>query len=112
MKYFMVHYMMPVAGLEAWLAKPEAERKTQEAELKADWDTWLAAHKDMVKNSVGVGKTKRVSASGVEDIKNGIMLSSYVEAESHEAAAAIFKDHPHLKIPEATIEVMETSELK
>ncbi len=104
--------MMPVAGLEMWMGKPQEERKAQEDELKAGWDTWLAAHKDSVLNTIALGKTKRVNASGVEDTKNGMMLSSYVQAESLEAAAEIFKDHPHLKIPEATIEIMETNPLQ
>ncbi len=103
--------MMPVAGLEMWMGKPEEERKEQEDTLKADWDAWLKAHKGSVLNTIALGHTKRVSASGVEDTKNGLMLSSYVTAESLEAAAEIFKDHPHLKIPEATIEIMETNEL-
>ncbi len=112
MKYFTALYAMPVAGLEMWMGKPEAERKAEEDKFKAEWDTWLAAHKDSVLNTIALGKTKSVSASGVEDTKNGFMLSSYVQAESLEAAAEIFKDHPHLKLPEATIEIMETRELK
>ena len=30
-----------------------------------------------------------------------------VEADSHDEAAKLFKDHPHLQIPQATIEIME-----
>ena len=52
------------------------------------------------------GKTKRVTASGVSDTRNDIMLYSFVEAESHEAAANAFENHPHLQIPQASIEVM------
>jgi hypothetical protein len=65
----------------------------------------------MVLNTVALGKTKKVSMSGIEDTRNGLMLSSYVQAESPEAAAEIFKNHPHLGIPGATIEVMETREM-
>jgi hypothetical protein len=39
------------------------------------------------------------------------MLYSIVEAESHEAAAKIFENHPHLGIPQASIEVMEANPL-
>ena len=104
----MVLYEMPVEGLDAWMQKPEAERKDEENKMKADWDAWLASHKDMVLNTVALGKTKKVSQSGVEDTRNGLMLSSYVQAESADAAAAIFINHPHLGIPGATIEVIET----
>jgi hypothetical protein len=35
-----------------------------------------------------------------------IILVSFVEAESHEAAAKAFENHPHLQIPQSSIEVM------
>lgn len=35
------------------------------------------------------------------------MLYAFAEAESHEAAARMFAQHPHLQIPNASIEVME-----
>jgi hypothetical protein len=111
MKYFTAIYMMPVAGLDTWMQKPEAERKEMEDKMKRDWDAWLAGHQAAVKNTIALGKTKRVSSAGVEDARNGFMLSSYVEAESLEAAAEIFKNHPHLEIPEATIEVIETRQM-
>jgi hypothetical protein len=53
------------------------------------------------------GKTKRVSSNGTSDAKKDIILYSFVEAESHEAAANAFENHPHLQIPQSTIEVME-----
>ena len=52
------------------------------------------------------GKTKRVTADGVSDTKNDIMLCSVIEAESHGAAARAFENHPHLQIPQSSIEVM------
>jgi hypothetical protein len=100
--------MAPASTMEAWMKKPEAERKEGEAKMKTDWDAWMAAHKDAVLNTIALGKTKRVSASGVEDIKNDMMLSSYVQGESAEAVAGMYKDHPHFDIPGATIEIMET----
>ena len=102
---------MPAAGLEGWMQKPEADRKKEEDNLKAEWDAWPAAHADKVKNTIGLGKTKRVTANGTEDTNNGLMLSSYVEGESTEAVAELFKDHPHLKLPGATIDIMETQSL-
>lgn len=101
--------MMPPAGLDAWMNKPEEERKAAETQMRTDWDTWMKTHADAVLNTIGLGKTKRVSADGIEDAKNGMMLSSYVTAESLEAAGELFKDHPHLGIPGATIEIMEAN---
>ena len=111
MKNFTALYMMPTEGLESWKSKSEDERKEAETNMKAEWDAWLAEHKDSVLNTIGLGKTKRVSAEGAQDTKNGMMLSSYVQAESLDAAAEIFSKHPHLQIPGATIEIMEANPL-
>lgn len=111
MKHFTALYSMPVEGLEAWMKKPESERKEAEAKMRTEWDAWLAAHKGAVLKTIALGATKRVSDKGVESTKNGLMLSSYVEAETLEDAAEIFKDHPHVSIPGAIIEVMETRDL-
>jgi hypothetical protein len=111
MKNFTVIYMAPASTIEEWMKKPEAERKEAETAMKADWDAWADAHKDMLLNTVALGKTKRVSASGVEDIKNDMMISSYVQGESAEAVAELFRNHPHFTIPGATIEIMETRQM-
>ena len=111
MKYFTAIYMMPAAKLEEWAKTPEAERKAEEGKYRKEWDLWLSSHSANIKNTIGLGKTKRVDKDGVSDVKNGFMLSSYVEAESHEAAAEMFKGHPHLKLPGATIEVMEANQM-
>jgi hypothetical protein len=39
-------------------------------------------------------------------------LYAIVEAESHEAAANAFKNHPHLTIPQASIEIMAINPLQ
>ena len=111
MKNFTVIFMAPVATIEEWMKKPEAERKEAETKMKTEWDAWMAAHTDTILNTISLGKTKRVSASGVEDVKNDMMMSSYVQGESAEAVAEIFKDHPHFIIPGATIEIMETRQM-
>ena len=48
-----------------------------------------------------------VTAQGATDARNDIMLYAIVEADSHEAAAAPFEGHPHLQIPQSSIEIME-----
>ncbi len=103
--------MAKVATIEEWMKKPEEARKDAESKMKADWDAWTSAHKDTLLNTIALGKTKRVSISGVEDIKNDMMMSSYAQGESAEAVAEIFKDHPHFTIPGATIEIMEVRQM-
>ena len=105
MKFF-VTYQMPHTGLDEWMKLPEAERKAQEVEMQTQWNEWMSAHKDVISETAGVGKPKRITGSGIEDSRNDLMMYSFVEAESIEAASAIFKDHPHFAIPGAWIEVM------
>ncbi len=111
MKKFLVLYTMPIAGLEAWMQKPEEERKGMEEKMRADWVTWMRAHASALKETGGAGKTKRVTATGIEDVKNNIMLYSMIEAPSHEEASQLFVGHPHLGIPEASIDIMPVNEL-
>lgn len=67
----------------------------------------MGAHTKMIISTDAGGKTKRVTSSGVSDTRNDIILYSLVEAEFHEAAAKAFENHPHLQIPQASVEVME-----
>lgn len=108
MKFF-VTYQMPHTGLDAWMQLPDDERKAQELQMQSEWNAWMENHKDVIIESAGVGKPKRITAAGVEDTRNDIMMYSFIEAESHEAAADLFKDHPHFGIPGAWIEVMNVN---
>jgi hypothetical protein len=112
MQKFIVLYCMPAAGLEEWAKTPEAERKTQENDLKMKWDAWMAEHKSMMAGvTAAVGKTKRITPEGVMDAKNDIMISSVVSGESQEEVAKVFEGHPHLMIPGAWIDVSVMNEM-
>ena len=64
--------------------------------------------KAIVVDGSPLGKTKRVSASGIADIRNDLAGYVVVQAQSHEAAAKLFENHPHFTIsPGDAIEVME-----
>jgi hypothetical protein len=103
---FLVTYQMPHTGMDEWMKLPEADRKAQEVEMQTQWNAWMAAHTEVIKETAGVGKPKRITANGVEDARNDIMMYSFIEAETLEAAADLFKDHPHFGIPGGWIEVM------
>jgi hypothetical protein len=105
MKFF-VTYQMPHSGLDAWMALPEETRKAQEVDMQTQWNAWLSAHSEVIIETVGVGKPKRITALGVTDARNDIMMYSIVEADSLDAAAELFEGHPHFGIPGAWIEVM------
>lgn len=108
MKFF-VTYQMPHTGLDAWLKLPEDERKAQELQMQSQWNAWMSEHKASLTETAGVGKPKRVTSNGVEDSRNDIMMYSFVEAQSLEAAAEMFKNHPHFGIPGGWIEVMSVN---
>lgn len=103
---FLVLYLVPVAVMADWAKTDPATRQVEETKMREAWGQWMSEHADMIISTEAGGKTKRVSASGVSDTKNDIILCSFVEAESHEAAAKAFEDHPHLQIPQSSIEVM------
>lgn len=111
MKEFIVLYLAPTKALEDWAKTDEATRKPAEEKMRSDWNTWMAAHANALEKTAGLGKTKRVTKEGVMDSKNEIMLYSTVKAESLDAAADLFKDHPHFGIPGAWIEVMPANPL-
>ena len=106
MKKFMVLYMAPSAQFEQMMknATPEQHQKGMDA-----WMTWMSANKaSLVDGGAPLGKTKRVDANGAKDTKNEVGGYSIVQADSHDAAAKIFgKEHPHLHMPGAWIEIVE-----
>lgn len=55
-----------------------------------------------------LGKTKSVDPNGVADGRNAMCGYVIVEAETHNAAAQMFLDHPHFSIfPGQSVEIME-----
>ena len=73
------------------------------------WTQWMADHAaDVVGTGGPVGTTKRVSKAGIADTHNAVAGYVIVRAESHEAAARMFENHPHFAIfPGDSVEVME-----
>ena len=106
MNTFIVEFIMPTSQIDEWMKVPEDQRKIEEQKMNDAWGVWMGAHGSMVKETQMVGKVKRVSASGVEDTRNDLMMYSIVEAESAEAIAEAYKDHPHLTMPHASLEIM------
>ena len=102
---FLVLYLIPASVMADWAKTDPATRQAEEQKMQAAWGM-MGEHAKMVISTEAGGKTKRVTASGVSDTKNDIMLCSFVEAELHEAAAKAFENHPHLQIPQSSIEVM------
>ena len=94
--------------MAAWNALPEAERRAKEQQGMAAWHAWAKEHHEAIVAMGGpLGKTKKVSQNGVADVSNDMGAFTVVRAVSHEAAVALFKNHPHFAIfPGESIEVM------
>jgi hypothetical protein len=111
MKQFLATYMGSASALEksGWNAMDADKRKQKEKAGKEAWGKWAKANeKSIVSHGSPVGKTKRISAQGIADIRNEIAAYTIVQAESHEAAAKLFENHPHFTIfPGEAVEVME-----
>jgi hypothetical protein len=111
MKRFMAVYIGTTAGREksGWDSLSEEERKEKEQAGMDAWMKWGDANKDVIVDIGGpLGKTKRTSSRGVEDIRNSLAGYIIVQAESHEAAARLFEGHPHFTIfPGDSVEIME-----
>jgi hypothetical protein len=105
-KKFMVLYMASQAEFEKMMktSTPEQQKKGVEA-----WMKWMNEHKaSLVDGGAPLGKTKRVDANGTSNTKNQIGGYSVVQAETHDAGTKMFgKEHPHLQVPGAWIEIVE-----
>ena len=75
--------------------------------MRDEWQRWMNDHGKMHRLTEAAGKTKAVTSTGIGDTKNDIHLYSIVEAENHEVAAKAFAQHPHLQIPQSSVQVME-----
>jgi len=109
MKRFFALFSIPASVVDEWRKNtPPEKMKIASDEMMDAWKKWMTDHeKDLVDKGSPLGKTKRVTADGVSDLRNDLNWYLILEAESHEAASKTFTDHPHLRIPEASIEVME-----
>jgi hypothetical protein len=106
MKKFMAIYMASGADFERMMksSTPEQQSKGMQA-----WMKWMNDHKaSILEGGAPLGKTKRADTSGISDTKNNMGGYSIVQAETHDAAAKLFgKDHPHLQMPGAWVEILE-----
>lgn len=105
MKKFLVIYRMDMGEMQKMMANTSAEDRKKSM---GEWEVWMKKNMSNFADAGGpVGKTKRVTSAGVSDTHNDTGGYSIVQAESHEAAAALLADSPHLAMPGATAEVME-----
>jgi hypothetical protein len=92
----------------AWDALSEGDRRAKEREGIAAWKAWAEKHQASIVAMGGpLGKTRKVSPSGIEEASNDLGAFTVVRADSHEQAARLFESHPHFTIfPGDSIEIM------
>lgn len=111
MKQFLAIYLgaQSASPRSKWGAMDETTRKKTEAAGMQAWGEWMQKHQSAVVAQGGpLGKTRRADASGISDTRNAITGYVIVRADSHDAAAKMFENHPHFTIfPGEAVEIME-----
>lgn len=111
MKNFLAVFLGTPEAAErsGWNALSEAVQQERTSAGIQAWHAWMTTNAArIVESGAPVGKTKRVSASGLNDVNNAICGYVVVRAETHEAAAKLFINHPHFAIfPGESVEIME-----
>lgn len=111
MKRFLAIYIGTEAALEKtrWKKLDEEKRKALETSGVNAWMEWGMTHSAaIVDQGSPLGKTKRASTEGITDTRNSMTGYAIIQAESHEAAAKLFENHPHFTIfPGDSVEIME-----
>lgn len=104
MSKFVALYMAPASAIEKMMASstPEQMKSGMDA-----WMSWMKSNASAVTDmGAPLGKNKRVTAAGASSTRNEVTGYTIVEADSPDAAAALFVKHPHLQIPGAYIDVL------
>lgn len=108
MKKFLVLYMIPPSVMDEWKQTPAEERKAAEDKMGREILEWTGGRGKMFTDrGAGLGKATRITSSGVSDARNELAMYAIVQGESRDAVAQGFASHPHLQIPQSSIEVME-----
>ncbi len=111
MKQFLAIFLGSASpeAMAKWKALDEKTRQEREKAGMSAWMEWGEKNKGAIlNNGAPLGKTKRIDAKGVSDTKNLMAGYTLVQAESHEAAAKLFQNHPHFTIfPGEAVEIME-----
>jgi hypothetical protein len=80
-------------------------------QMKAGMDAWMAWAKKAGSAVVDLGmplmSAKQITAASVKDGRGTVNGFSILQADSVDVVVALLKDHPHLHMPNSSIEVFE-----
>src|SRR5262245_23525687 len=109
MKKFLVLYKASTSAFEQMKkATPEQQKSGMDA-----WTAWSKkAGSSVVDLGASLGKSLRVAKDGrASPTTNDLGGYSILQAESKEALGQSLKEHPHFKMPESSIEIVELLEM-
>lgn len=109
MPLFLAVYTMTRADLARFRALPKADQDAVDAKGLPEWEAWETRNAAFIVNKGGmVGKTTRITRDGsIAPASNDFCGYVIVEADTAEAAAALFADHPHIRtFPGDGVDVM------
>ena len=99
MPRFLAVYTMKPEDLSSFRRLPKTEQDAVDAAGVAQWAAWEERNAAFILDRGGmVGKTTRVTKHGVAEAGNPFCGYLVVEAETADAAARLFQDHPHLTV--------------
>ena len=106
-RYVAVYTVKP-EDLTAFRSRPKSEQEAIDKAGSEAWAEWSKRNASaIVATDVMVGKTMRVTRTGVADAQNQIAGFLIVEAADVTAAASLFDDHPHITVfPGDGIDIM------
>ncbi len=95
-------------AMARWALLTDEQRSARQIEGMAQWNAWVEANAAAIVMLGGpLGAVLRVSDAGTEATHNPMSAFSVVSADSHEAAAALFENHPHFSVfPGDGVDVM------
>lgn len=99
MPRFLAVYTMQPENVVRFRRLPKSEQDAIDAVGLKQWLDWEHRNAASFADRGGmVGKTKRVTKDGIADAVNSLCGYIVVEAESIEAAARLFENHPHFSV--------------
>ena len=109
MAKFLALYIGSASASEKANYSPTLDEEKMWADGMTQWGEWMERYSSaIVDPGKPLGKTLRASPDGVSAHENRNVAYVIVEAESLQAAAGLFKDHPHFTVmPGDSVEIME-----
>ena len=99
MPRFLAVYTMKPEDLASFRNLPKAEQDAVDAVGVKEWSAWEERNALSILDRGGmVGKTTRMTKEGVVSAVNPFCGYLVIEAESADAAARLFEDHPHITV--------------